>query len=72
MHVGWLSTKTSNGTDHIYHFTALGNMSTGYQVINGEVYYFSATDTATNPLGSLVTNQVTPDGRFAGPDGRVK
>ena len=72
MHVGWLGATTSKGDNHIFHFSANGIMSTGYQIIDGETFFFSPVETDSNPLGSLVVNQVTPDGRFAGPDGRVK
>ena len=71
MHIGWLQNQTASGTN-TYYMSANGSMMVGYQVINGLTYYFNVEDKIGAPLGSMLVNAVTPDGRTAGADGVVR
>ena len=65
MHTGWLQTTTNNVVS-TYFMSTNGNMLTGYQLINGQTYYFDVVD------GLLAINKTLPDGRTAGSDGIVR
>ena len=46
-------------------------MLTGYQVVNGEIYYFNEDKNGTIPYGALVTSAMTPLGFMANEKGEV-
>ena len=65
MRTGWLQT-TANNVVSTYYMSPNGNMLTGYQMINGQTYYFDPVD------GSMAVNKTLPDGRTVGNDGIVR
>ena len=68
MSVGWVA-----GNVNTYYTSNDGDMVVGYQIINGKTYYFNANRNDPNlPMGALLKNIATPDGRFAGADGEVR
>ena len=68
MTTGWVT-----GSKNTYYTSPEGEMVVGYQIINGKTYYFNANRNDPNlPMGAMLTNIKTPDGRFAGPNGEVR
>ena len=68
MTVGWIV-----GAENTYYTSNEGDMLIGYQIINGKTYYFNANrNDPYLPMGALLKNIVTPDGRFAGADGEIR
>ena len=63
---------TYAGSSNLYYLTNNGDMVTGYQLINGNLYYFNTTNSATSPIGAMAVNRVTPDGRMADATGIVR
>ena len=70
MHTGWLQ-YNYNGIANLFYMSNQGDMTVGYQTINGNTYYFNETNDK-GYIGTLMINQMTPDGRFAGSDGIVR
>ena len=68
MTVGWIA-----GKENTYYTSSEGDMLVGYQVINGKTYYFNADRSdPVRPMGALLKNIMTPDGRFADANGEIR
>ncbi len=73
--VGYMQTGWLTDTDgHRYYLHPVsdgsqGYMYTGWHLIENKWYYFTVTKTSKNPVGSLLTNSVTPGGYRVGADG---
>ena len=75
----WIYTDTSGkqykndwiaASNRWYYLNESGNPLTGWQQIKGVWYYFSATDTTANPLGSMYVSATTPDGYKVDAEGK--
>ena len=65
MLTGWFTDSDNNR----YYLNPLEMMRTGWQMIDGKLYYFNTQSDGT--MGRLFVNTTTPDGYVVGADGIV-
>ena len=70
MNSGWFTDRDGNTYFlHDQNDSRAGSMYTGWNWINGKCYYFQDTPAPNRPVGSMIKNEMTPDGYMVNENG---